>query len=73
MEDRKMKKTYFPPKIETEVITGLTLLQKVSGGGVTGIMDDSMEIGFGGVDEDGDLDPSSNGFGGWDDGTWDKL
>ena len=68
-----MKKTYFPPKIEIEVITGLTLLNKVSGGYVKGMMNDALEIGYGGVDEDGKLDPSSNGFGSWDDGSWDEL
>lgn len=73
MEDKKMKNTYFPPKIEIEVITGLTLLQTVSGSGVTGVMDDALEIGYGGVDEEGSLDPSSNGFGCWDDDKWDKL
>lgn len=73
MEDREMKKTYIPPMMETEVITGLTLLQKTSGDGVKGIMNDDLEIGYGGVNEDGDLDPSSNGFGCWDDEKWDKL
>ena len=73
MEDKKMKKTYIPPMIENESITGLTLLQKASGNGVTGIMNDALEIGYGGVDEDGNLGPSSNGFGCWDDEKWDKL
>lgn len=72
MECKKMKKTYSPPKIETEVITGLTLLEKVSDS-VKGVIDNTLEIGYGGVDEDGDLDPSSNGFGSWDEGSWDKL
>ena len=44
MEDKKMKKTYIPPMMETEVITGLTLLQKTSGDGVTGIMDDDWPL-----------------------------
>ena len=73
MEDKKMKKIYFPPKIEIDEITGLTLLQTASGSGVTGVMDDALEIGYGGVDENGDLAPSSNSFGGWDDDKWDKL
>ena len=41
--------------------------------GVTGKMNDTLEIGYGGVDEDVKLDPSSNGFGSWDDGSWDEL
>ncbi len=65
-----MRKPYIPPKIEIELMTGATLL---AGSGVIGLMDDKLDIGFGGVDEDGSKDPSANQYGGWDDDSWDKL
>ena len=65
-----MKKTYISPEITVEIWDCL-LLQSASG--VTGIMNDRLEIGYGGVDEDGSKDPSANHFSGWDDDDWDKL
>ena len=65
-----MKKTYISPEITVEICDCL-LLQAASG--VTGIMNDKLEIGYGGVDEEGELDPSSNGSHIWDDDDWDKL
>lgn len=66
-----MKKTYIIPVTEIECADGPILLAGTSG--VKGKLDDTLEIGWGGVDEDGDITPSSNCFVGWDDGSWDKL
>ena len=65
-----MKKTYISPEITVEFCDCL-LLQSASG--VTGFMDDKLEIGYGGVDEDGELDPSSNSTRIWDDDSWGSL
>lgn len=65
-----MKKTYISPEITVEICDCL-LLQSASG--VTGLMNDRLEIGYGGVDEEGELDPSSNSSRIWDDDDWDKL
>ncbi len=65
-----MKKTYRQPVTETVSTEPQQLL---AGSGVEGKLGDTLEIGFGGVDEDGLIDPSANSFGGWDDDSWDKL
>lgn len=66
----EMKKTYIAPIIEIEEAETQQLL---AGSGVIGKMGETSEIGWGGVDEDGSLDPSSNQYDGWDDESWDKL
>ncbi len=65
-----MKKTYTTPEITVEEMGHILL---AGSQGVQGLMDDKLEIGYGGVDETGSLDPSANRFGGWDDDSWDKL
>ena len=65
-----MKKTYIIPLTEIEEVSMVTL-QTASG--VKGMMNGTLEIGFGGVDENGELEPAANGFGNWDDDSWDKL
>ena len=70
-----MKKKYTKPTILVENSEGFLLLTNSKG--VTGVMMidnlDEIVIDYGGVDEDGTLDPSANGYGAWDDGSWDKL
>ena len=66
-----MKKTYIEPAAWVEVSEGYVLL--VDSNRVTGLMDNSLDISYGGEDEDGKLDPSANAFGSWDEGSWDKL
>ena len=51
-----MKKTYISPEITVEICDCL-LLQSASG--VTGLMNDRLEIGYGGVDESGSLEPAN--------------
>ena len=65
-----MKKTYIEPAIIVEEC-GSMLLQSASG--VKGLMNDSLDIGYGGIDDNGKKDPSANHFKAWDDGDWDKL
>lgn len=66
-----MKKTYIIPVTEIEVIRMVTL-QATSG--VKGLMNDSLDIGYGGVDENGDLTPSANSYNQeWEDNDWDTL
>ena len=65
-----MKKTYISPEITIEISN---CQQFLFASGVRGLMDDSLDIGFGGVDEEGEKDPSANHFKAWDDGDWDKL
>lgn len=71
MEDLPMKKTYITPDTSVENSEGLLLMAQSKG--VSGIMDDSLGIDYGGVDEDGSLAPSANGYGSWDSDIWDKL
>ncbi len=58
---------------QTPVIKTLTmeyLMQTASGNGVTGAVDDTSEIGAGGIDETGEKDPDAKIFGNrsvWDD------
>ena len=69
-----MKKTYITPITEIEQTSVQPFLTGGSGGGVKGVLDGSSEnLGYGGVDEEGNLDPSANNFGGWDDDSWDEL
>ncbi len=66
-----MKRTYITPVTETEK----AMPQQILAGSVKGKftdMSDQLDIGYGGVDEDGSLDPSSNSFK-WDSENWDKL
>ncbi len=64
-----MKKTYITPKTEINQIS----LQKIlTGSGVTGLMNDKLDLGYGGVDEDGSMTPSANHWN-WDDDSWDKF
>ena len=71
MEATEMKKIYITPQSEIEVAFVETL-QAASG--VKGKINGSLDIGWGGTDKDGDLDPSANGYGmEWDDDDWDKL
>ncbi len=65
-----MKRTYITPNTEIDVAQPQ---QWLAGSGVTGLMNDKLDIGYGGVDENGEKDPSANQFNGWDDGDWDKL
>ena len=65
-----MRKTYIRPLTE---IVSTEPLHLLAGSGVEGKLGDTLEIGWGGVDEEGSVDPSANSFGGWDDGDWDKL
>lgn len=66
-----MKKTYMTPQIKTQVAFE-EILQAVSG--VKGKVDGSVDIGTGGTDTDGSLDPAANGYGlKWDNDTWDKF
>ena len=65
-----MKKTYITPKMEIEVAEPQQFLTEST---VTGTIDSKLEIDYGGVDEEGSIDPSANSFGGWDDEAWDKL
>lgn len=64
-----MKKTYIIPcttVMQAEV-------EQILANSVRGTIDDDIEIGFGGIDEDGDIDPSvkekkgSIDWDGWDD------
>ncbi len=65
-----MKKTYITPQTEIEVAEPMQLL---ADSGVTGSLNDNLEIDYGGIDENGEMNPSANNFNGWDDGNWDKL
>ena len=65
-----MKKTYISPEITIEISN---CQQFLFASGVRGQMDDNLDIGYGGVDEEGKKDPSANHFKAWDDGDWDKL
>ena len=40
---------------------------------ICGSVNSSNDIDYGGVDEDGELDPSSNGSRIWDDDSWGSL
>ncbi len=64
-----MKKTYITPVTEINQALPLRLLVD---SGVKGKVDDYLDIGFGGTDEDGSKDPSAN-YGNWDKESWDKL
>ena len=66
-----MKKTYIQPVTEIEAAQTIDVF--ASSTGVNGKLGDTLEIGWGGADTNGSLDPSSNGFGSWDDESWDKL
>ena len=69
-----MKKIYTKPTILVENSEGFLLLANSKS--VTGVMIDNFDeivIDYGGVDENGELDPSANGYGAWDDSSWDKL
>ena len=65
-----MKKKYVKPIILVEDNQGLLLLKS---SGVKGMLENVEEITWGGVDEDGEYDPSANGNNSWDDNSWDKL
>lgn len=65
-----MKKTYISPEITIEISN---CQQFLFASGVRGLMDDNLDIGYGGVDEEGKKDPSANHFKAWDDSDWDKL
>ena len=68
-----MKKIYITPVIEIEKVIGDILL---AGSGVTGqveLQNQSYEdLSYGGIDEEGNLDPSANSYGCWDDDSWGK-
>ena len=66
-----MKKKYTKPATSVENIEGFKLLQESSL--LNGTLNDELIINFGGVDEDGNLDPSANRNNAWDDGSWDTL
>lgn len=63
-----MKKMYLTPVTE---IANAQPTRLLAASGVTGQLNDNLEIGYGGVDEEGEKDPSAN-FGHFDD-DWDKL
>lgn len=63
-----MKKIYTGPTILVENIGGILLLANSKG--VKGVMNnnpDEIIIDYGGVDDEGNLDPSSNGNSVWND------
>jgi len=52
-----MKKiVYIAPEVK---VKALYMEQLMAGGSVTGIIDDETQIGYGGVDEEGKLDPAA--------------
>lgn len=65
-----MKKIYTTPEVTVEA-NDLILL--AASNGVNGLVDNKSEIDFGGVDETGSLDPSSNTISAWDDDDGDQL
>lgn len=66
-----MRKIYIKPTTTFEDIRGIQLLSDSET--LSGTLDDKLIIDFGGVDDDGNLDPSANRNNSWDDGSWDKL
>ena len=54
-----MKKDYIAPII---FVTKTDIEPLMAGSGVVGLMNDDLEIGYYGADEDGDLDPAANSF-----------
>ena len=65
-----MKKIYIQPMTEIKVAE---IQFVMAGSGVEGKIGVTSEIGWGGTDENGSLDPSSNSYDVWDDEFWDKL
>lgn len=67
-----MKKKYIIPQTKIQVAF-TEVFQTASG--VNGKIDNTVDINWGGIDESGSLDPSSNSFGKiWDDGdSWDQF
>ena len=57
LEDKEMKKEYLEPQIKIILDTASVLLS--GSGGVTGNLDGNDEIGYGGVDEEGTIDPEA--------------
>ena len=66
-----MKKKYKKPTTSVENIGGFKLLEDSEL--LKGTLNDELIINYGGVDEDGNLDPSANRNNAWDDGLWDTL
>lgn len=54
-----MKKDYIAPII---FVTKTDIEPLMAGSGVVGLMNDDLEIGYYGADEDGDFDPAANSF-----------
>ena len=66
-----MKKAYIIPLTETAICsTGFLLANSGVKGKLDTTVGDRFDIGYGGVDTDGSLDPSSNN---WTSDEWDKL
>ena len=65
-----MKKIYTIPEITVEH-NDFFLLE--TSNGVKGLVNGNLEIEFGGVDDTGSLDPSSNTYDSWDNDDWDQL
>lgn len=59
-----MKKNYIAP---SSMIAYLEMQQMMAGSGVTGKVDETDAIGFGGVDTDGKKNPSSRRGNVWED------
>lgn len=66
-----MKKTYIVPVTDCEPLEMECFL--AASDGVTGGLDDSLDIGYGGVDGDGNLDPSANQYHWSNDDSWDHF
>jgi hypothetical protein len=64
-----MKKKYITP---TADVVRVEFQHLILGSGVTGKRGTTIEIEYGGVDEDGSKDPSSDIFNAWDEESWDN-
>lgn len=65
-----MKRAYIIPETEPHPLTMAFIL--AGSDGVIGGLDDNLDIGYGGVDEDGKLNPSANHYHWSKDEDWDK-
>ena len=64
-----MRKKYITP---TADVVRVEFQNMILGSGVTGKKGSTIEIEYGGVDENGSKDPTSNILNSWDDESWDN-